>query len=45
MKRSLALLPIVFAACTKVPYHRADAMSAEPIEPLGEGRLSLHWKF
>jgi outer membrane protein assembly factor BamB len=46
MNRSLALLPIVFAsACTKVPYHRADAMSAEPIEPLGEDRLSLHWKF
>ncbi len=31
--------------CVRVPYHRADAMSAEPIEPLGEDRLSLHWKF
>lgn len=47
MKRLLVLLPsiVVSAACTKVPYHRADAMSAEPIEPLGEDRLSLHWKF
>ena len=44
MKRLLALLPLVLS-CTKVPYHRADAMSAEPIEPLGEDRLSLHWKF
>ncbi len=43
MKRLLALIPLV--ACTRVPYHRADAMSAEPIEPLGEDRLSLHWKF
>ncbi len=31
--------------CARVPVHRADAMSAEPIEPLGEDRLSLHWKF
>jgi outer membrane protein assembly factor BamB len=44
MKRLLALLPLVLS-CTKVPYQRADAMSAEPIEPLGEDRLSLHWKF
>ncbi len=28
-----------------MPYQRADAMRAEPIEPLGEDRLSLHWKF
>jgi outer membrane protein assembly factor BamB len=45
--RALALLAsiVVPAACVKVPYHRADAMSAVPIEPLGEDRLSLKWKF
>ena len=31
--------------CVRVPPNRADAMRAEPIEPLGEDRLSLHWKF
>jgi outer membrane protein assembly factor BamB len=31
--------------CTKVPYHRGDAMRGDPVEPLGEDRLSLHWKF
>lgn len=46
MKR-LAILLVVAAlgACVRVPYQRADAMSAEPVEPLGEDRLSLHWKF
>ena len=44
MKR-LALLPLLLAACVRAPYQRADAMSAEPVEPLGEDRLSLHWKF
>jgi outer membrane protein assembly factor BamB len=43
MKIICALLLV--AACTRVPYQRADAMSAEPIEPLGEDRISLHWKF
>ena len=43
MKQLLALA--VLASCTRVPYHRADAMSAVGIEPLGEDRLSLHWKF
>ena len=38
-------MPLLLAACVKVPYQRADAMSAMPIEPLGEDRLSLHWKF
>jgi outer membrane protein assembly factor BamB len=33
------------AGCTRVPYQRADAMSAEAKEPLGEDRLALHWKF
>ena len=33
------------AGCVRVPYQRADAMSAEPVEPLGEDRLSLNWKF
>jgi outer membrane protein assembly factor BamB len=36
---------IAAAGCVRVPYQRADAMSAEPIEKLGEDRLSLHWKF
>ena len=31
--------------CAPGPYQRADAMRAEPIEPLGEDRISLHWKF
>jgi outer membrane protein assembly factor BamB len=35
----------LLSGCVKVPSHRADAMSAEPREPLGEDRLSLHWKF
>ncbi len=39
------LLPLLLAGCVKVPYQRADAMSAVPREPLGEDRLSLHWKF
>ena len=48
--RHLRLVPVVLlaaslGACVRVPYQRADAMSAEPVEPLGEDRLSLHWKF
>ena len=42
--RYLAAL-LLAAGCVRVPYQRADAMSAEPVEPLGEDRLSLHWKF
>lgn len=33
------------AGCVRVPIERADAMRAEPREPLGEDRISLHWKF
>jgi outer membrane protein assembly factor BamB len=44
VKQLLALIPAL-AACVRVPYQRADALSAEPIEKLGEDRLSLHWKF
>ena len=40
-----ALAALSLAGCTRVPFHRADAMRAEPIEPLGEDRLSLKWKF
>ena len=43
--KQLALALVVLAGCVRVPFHRADAMSAVPIEPLGEDRLSLHWKF
>ena len=41
----LVLASLLLAGCVKVPPHRADAMRAEPLEPLGEDRLSLHWKF
>jgi outer membrane protein assembly factor BamB len=40
-----ALLLLTAAGCARVPFQRADAMSAVPIEPLGEDRLSLKWKF
>ncbi len=40
-----ALIVLVAAACTRVPWQRADAMRAVPIEQLGEDRLSLKWKF
>ena len=43
--KQLALALLVVTGCVRVPFHRADAMSAVPIEPLGEDRLSLHWKF
>jgi outer membrane protein assembly factor BamB len=43
--RRHALLLVLCAACVKVPTHKADAMSAVPLEPLGEDRLSLKWKF
>lgn len=33
------------ASCVRVPANRADAMRAQPLDPLGEDRLSLHWKF
>lgn len=36
---------LLTGACVRVPTNRADAMRAEPREPLGEDRLSLHWKF
>jgi outer membrane protein assembly factor BamB len=50
MKTTYALLLAAVVApltvgCVRVPPNRADAMRAEPIEPLGEDRLSLHWKF
>jgi outer membrane protein assembly factor BamB len=32
-------------SCVRVPYQRADAMSAQPVEPLGEDRLAYKWKF
>ena len=40
-----ALLVLAAAGCARVPFQRPDAMSAVPIEPLGEDRLSLKWKF
>lgn len=44
MRIASALL-VLLAGCTRVPHQRADAMRAEPVEPLGEDRISLHWKF
>ncbi len=44
MKGQLVFAVLV-AGCVHTDYHHADAMSAEPIEPLGEDRLSLKWKF
>ena len=45
--KTTCIVAIAFAAagCVRVPYQKADAMSAEPVEHLGEDRLSLHWKF
>ncbi|MGE3544148.1 MAG: PQQ-binding-like beta-propeller repeat protein, partial [Kofleriaceae bacterium] len=48
MTRTLVLASLLFAAlsgCVRVPSNRADAMRAVVKEPLGEDRLSLHWKF
>jgi outer membrane protein assembly factor BamB len=36
---------MALVGCAPGPYQRADAMRAEPLEPLGEDRISLHWKF
>jgi len=44
MKRFVAIA-LLASACVRVPSQRADAMSAEPKEPLGEDRLSFKWKF
>jgi len=35
----------VTAGCNHGGRQRADAMRAGPVDPLGEDRLSLHWKF
>ena len=46
--RSLAssfVVVVALGACVKVPYQRADAVSAEPVEKLGEDRIALKWKF
>lgn len=40
-----ALLAAVIAGCVRVPTERANPMSAEAREPLGEDRLALRWKF
>jgi outer membrane protein assembly factor BamB len=45
MKKLLAIALLGLTACVRVPSHKADAMSAEPKEPLGEDRLSFKWKF
>jgi outer membrane protein assembly factor BamB len=45
MRIASGLLVLLAAGCARVPHQRADAMRAEPREPLGEDRISLHWKF
>jgi outer membrane protein assembly factor BamB len=47
MNRFLALVIVLVASagCVRVNSRRADAMSAEVREPLGEDRLSFKWKF
>jgi outer membrane protein assembly factor BamB len=41
----LAGLALATPGCVRVPVQKADAMRADPVEPLGEDRLSLHWKY
>lgn len=41
----LSLVALATSACVRAPTNHADAMRADPREPLGEDRLSLHWKF
>jgi len=40
-----ALLVLAAVGCGRVPFRRADAMSAQPVEEAGEDRLSLKWRF
>lgn len=40
-----SVLLLALAACVHGPGYRPDAMSAQAPEPLGEDRLSFHWKF
>lgn len=40
-----SLATLAAPGCVRVPFQKADAMRAEPVEPLGEDRLSLHWKY
>lgn len=44
LARAVAIVAVA-SGCAHLPWQRADAMSAEPIEPLGEDRLALKWKF
>jgi outer membrane protein assembly factor BamB len=41
----VALAALGAPACSHDAWRRADAMRAGPVEPLGEDRLSLRWKF
>lgn len=51
MNRSLALAAIIagigagLAGCSHPQWRTGDAMRGGALEPLGEDRLSLHWKF
>jgi outer membrane protein assembly factor BamB len=40
-----AVAALVVGCGPPPPIHRADAMRAVPLEPLGEDRLALHWRF
>lgn len=39
------LLSVIAAGCGRTTWKGADAMHGGAVEPLGEDRLSLHWKF
>jgi outer membrane protein assembly factor BamB len=40
-----ALAALALGGCSHPTWQRADAMRAGALDPLGEDRLSLHWKF
>lgn len=45
LAKLFALGTVLAAGCNPAGWRGADAMRAGPVEPLGEDRLSLHWKF
>ena len=40
-----ALAALALGGCSHPTWQRADAMRGGALDPLGEDRLSLHWKF
>ena len=35
----------IAAGCARVPWQKSDALSAEPVQELGEDRIAFKWKF